>query len=196
MKNRFRNKKFYILITIFFSYLLSLIFFKSVYINIYHKDPLSFYISCNIQQYRAKVLFGSPSTNPHFDKQHFLDHAIKPLLNGEEHNSGCDSVEVISYNELYKAMISYYHKYLSETLSKDQFSEIIENSWITNRIKDSPNIYIWDRDFWYFSIVTATTTGYGDILPRSEEARSWVGFQILFSTFIAGLSFAIMGIKF
>lgn len=42
-------------------------------------------------------------------------------------------------------------------------------------------------DILYFSVITATTTGYGDITPRSTETRFYVLIQILFSVFIFGL---------
>ncbi|MCK4391996.1 hypothetical protein KAX17_03740 [Candidatus Bipolaricaulota bacterium] len=39
---------------------------------------------------------------------------------------------------------------------------------------------IWSfRDFLYFSIVTQTTLGYGDILPNSSTVRSFVAIQVL-----------------
>lgn len=43
----------------------------------------------------------------------------------------------------------------------------------------------------YFSIVTMTTTGYGDIIPRSGSAKFLVSIQILFGLFYNILFFSI-----
>jgi hypothetical protein len=43
----------------------------------------------------------------------------------------------------------------------------------------------------YFSVVTMTTTGYGDISPKSGWARVLVGIQILFGFFYSVLFFSI-----
>jgi hypothetical protein len=43
----------------------------------------------------------------------------------------------------------------------------------------------------YFSVVTMTTTGYGDISPKSEGARVLVSIQILFGFFYSVLFFSI-----
>jgi hypothetical protein len=42
-------------------------------------------------------------------------------------------------------------------------------------------------DFVYFSIVSATSTGYGDILPNNQIIRILVSFQILLSLLLFGL---------
>lgn len=42
-------------------------------------------------------------------------------------------------------------------------------------------------DFFYFSAVTATTLGYGDISPKSEIARSLVSLEVLLGVACAGL---------
>jgi voltage-gated potassium channel len=44
-------------------------------------------------------------------------------------------------------------------------------------------------DFAYFSIITATSTGYGDILPNSTFVRILVSFEILISLFLFGFFF-------
>jgi hypothetical protein len=172
-------------------------FFKHKYISIYHSDPLSFYLSCHIQQYRYKsYLEGIDGTIPDHSK-HFVKTVLRPMLSSSSREKKeCDSINIISYGELYSAVMKYYEQYLSGSIERERFVEELETRWFTQKIKGSPNIFIWDDDFWYFSVVTATTTGYGDILPRSEVARKWVGIQIIFSTIIAGTIFAIMGIKF
>jgi len=43
----------------------------------------------------------------------------------------------------------------------------------------------------YFSVVTMTTTGYGDISPKSGAARFLVSVQILFGFFYNVLFFSI-----
>lgn len=191
-----RNKKLFLIISVFFLYFSSLIFFKNKYISIYHKDPLSFYLSCHIQKYRYKgYLEGVNGTIPEQSK-HFINVVLRPMLTIKSGETECDSINIISYDQLYSAVMKYYDQFLAETIEKELFISTIEDRWFTQRIKGSPNIFIWDDDFWYFSVVTATTTGYGDILPRSEVARKWVSIQIIFSTIIAGTIFAIMGIKF
>jgi hypothetical protein len=191
-----RNKKFFLIIATFMIYLFSLQFFKVKYISIYHSDPLSFHLSCEIQKYRYKAYIEGINGSLPEQTKHFVEHALKPLLGNITEESICDSINIISYDELRSAILDYHKKFLSEAITKEKFEEQIISKGSLSRFVGSPNIFIWDDDFWYFSIVTATTTGYGDIIPRSEKARSWVSFQILFSTFIAGLIFAIMGIKF
>ncbi|MBK7094583.1 MAG: two pore domain potassium channel family protein [Saprospiraceae bacterium] len=44
-------------------------------------------------------------------------------------------------------------------------------------------------DFIYFSIVTATSTGYGDILPNSTLVRILVSFEIFLCLFLFGFFF-------
>ena len=191
-----RNKKFFLIISVFFLYISSLLFFKHRYISIYHADPLSFYLSCHIQKYRYKTyLEGVNGTIPEQSK-HFVEVVLRPMLIMKSGETECDSINIISYDELYAAIMKYYDQYLSTLIDKQEFIAALEERWLTKKIRGTPNIFIWDDDFWYFSVVTATTTGYGDILPRSEAARKWVSIQIIFSTIIVGTIFAIMGIKF
>lgn len=191
-----RNKKTPLLIIVFLLYFLSLHFFKAKYISIYHEDPLSFHLSCEIQKYRYKVyLEGIDGDHPE-ETKHFVDNSLRPLLDHLSEESVCDSINIIGYDKLYTALMSYYDKFLVTKISKKQFKLELQKNGALSMVEGSPNIFIWDSDFWYFSVVTATTTGYGDIVPRSEKARDWVIFQIIFSMIIAGLIFVVMGLKF
>jgi hypothetical protein len=45
----------------------------------------------------------------------------------------------------------------------------------------------------YFSLVTITTTGFGDIYPDSEAAMMWVSGEILFGSFYGVLFLSVLG---
>ena len=58
----------------------------------------------------------------------------------------------------------------------------------------SPNAQIWSYwDFYYFSVITQTTVGYGDILPNSTLVRMVVSLQLIIGlmilTILISLSF-------
>lgn len=57
-------------------------------------------------------------------------------------------------------------------------------------IKASEHPPVLFADFLYFSIITITTTGYGDILPNATYVRCLVAIEILLGTIIFGLFLA------
>lgn len=82
---------------------------------------------------------------------------------------------------------------LQKKLLNAQMQELL-HKWrsINNFHKEHLNYF----DFLYFSIITATTTGYGDIVPNSTMIRVLVSIQILlsliaFGIFITLISFAV-----
>ncbi|MFW2488763.1 potassium channel family protein [Clostridium chromiireducens] len=50
-------------------------------------------------------------------------------------------------------------------------------------------------DFLYFSAISITTTGYGDILPNSSRVRVYVMFEILFGVIVVGIFVSSLFIK-
>lgn len=50
-------------------------------------------------------------------------------------------------------------------------------------------------DFLYFSAISITTTGYGDILPNSSRVRVYVMFEILFGVTVVGIFVSSLFIK-
>ncbi len=61
----------------------------------------------------------------------------------------------------------------------------LDDAW--EAIETSLNPPIGFCDFLYFSIITITTTGYGDILPNTTYVRCLVSLEILLGTIIFGL---------
>ncbi len=57
---------------------------------------------------------------------------------------------------------------------------------ITTQLRDS-NHYLSFWDFLYFSTITQSSTGYGDILPNSRFVRMTVTFQIIAGLFVLGI---------
>ncbi len=51
-------------------------------------------------------------------------------------------------------------------------------------------------DLLYFSTITITTTGYGDVLPNTTGVRLWVMIEILLGTIIFGIFLAKLGDRF
>jgi hypothetical protein len=52
---------------------------------------------------------------------------------------------------------------------------------------------VWDfADFLYFSVVTQSTVGYGDIVPNTRRARLLVALQLLVGVFITGFFFNLL----
>lgn len=60
----------------------------------------------------------------------------------------------------------------------------------------TPEIWTYG-DFLYFSVITQTTVGYGDILPNNTTVRIWVSVQVLVGLFLAtiGIAFAFRALK-
>jgi uncharacterized membrane protein len=51
---------------------------------------------------------------------------------------------------------------------------------------------VWElADFLYFSLITQTTVGYGDILPNNRTVRILITFQLLISLFL--IAFVMTG---
>jgi hypothetical protein len=50
-------------------------------------------------------------------------------------------------------------------------------------------------DFLYFSCITATTTGYGDIVPNNVVTRMFVSLEIMMAVIVIGIFFAQLGAK-
>lgn len=74
---------------------------------------------------------------------------------------------------------SYLHSRIGEleTSTKDQ-QELIARL-------QSPNTQVWSYwDFFYFSVITQTTVGYGDILPNSTLVRMVVSLQLIIGLMI------------
>ncbi len=61
----------------------------------------------------------------------------------------------------------------------------MERTWYELRISKKAQLDWWD--FLYFSVVTATTTGYGDIVPNTRRARMAVWIEIVICTVLLGL---------
>jgi hypothetical protein len=53
--------------------------------------------------------------------------------------------------------------------------------------------YIKFSDFIYFSLISATTTGFGDIIPNSPYIRIFVSFEILICLFLFGFFLWLLG---
>jgi hypothetical protein len=47
-------------------------------------------------------------------------------------------------------------------------------------------------DFCYFSTITMTTVGYGDILPNSARVRAWVTLQCIIGVFYVGFALSLL----
>jgi len=61
-------------------------------------------------------------------------------------------------------------------------------------VPDYPNSYLYNLyHFFYFSVITFSTVGYGDIIPTSDVARFVVMLEIFLSFFI--IVFALANIK-
>jgi hypothetical protein len=61
-----------------------------------------------------------------------------------------------------------------------------------------PNPEIWTYgDFFYFSVITQTTVGYGDILPNNTTIRICVSIQVLLGLFLVtfGIGFAFRALR-
>ena len=125
------------------------------------------------------------------------------------------SIRIIVRNREIKKMI-YYEEFSYYSPSKKGYIDIktfyirsvsILNNWVKNRLyereneyrdledskeviinhlKDS-NHYLSFLDFLYFSTITQSSTGYGDILPNSKLVRMVVTLQIILGLFILGV---------
>jgi hypothetical protein len=66
---------------------------------------------------------------------------------------------------------------------KDKIGSIAANYYMNRVFK------LGFSDFLYFSIITASSTGYGDILPNNSLIRNFVSIEILLSLFLFGFFF-------
>lgn len=66
---------------------------------------------------------------------------------------------------------------------KDKIGNIAANYYMNRVFK------LGFSDFLYFSIITASSTGYGDILPNNSTIRNFVSLEILLSLFLFGFFF-------
>lgn len=73
---------------------------------------------------------------------------------------------------------------LEEILDKKEKISLIAIDYYMNRVNK-----LGFTDFLYFSIITASSTGYGDILPNNSIIRIFVSIEILFSLFLFGFFF-------
>ena len=76
-------------------------------------------------------------------------------------------------------------------LAQNYLDDTVE---IINRVQRG-NMFFSSIDFLYFSAVTITTLGYGDILPNSNIVRLLVMMEALFGVFFAGIFVSSLFIK-
>ncbi len=87
--------------------------------------------------------------------------------------------------EDFKSLIAEYIEYLRTEID-------VINVFLASEFNNSQNIWT-GIDFIYFSTITQTTVGYGDILPNTAKVRFLVILQCIISVFLVG--FAVYWIK-
>jgi len=87
--------------------------------------------------------------------------------------------------EGFKSLMAEYIKYLETEID-------VINIFLASELNNSKDIWKW-IDFLYFSTITQTTVGYGDILPNTAKVRFFVILQCIISVFLVG--FAVYLIK-
>ncbi|MBW7989857.1 MAG: two pore domain potassium channel family protein [Planctomycetes bacterium] len=75
----------------------------------------------------------------------------------------------------------------------DEAEDSLDDYW--ERIPDKNTPFITFIDFLYFSLISATTTGYGDIIPNSTDIRILVSIEILLCLFLFGYFLSFLGKK-
>lgn len=72
--------------------------------------------------------------------------------------------------------------FLTSAHEEDQLSRKAELEMLRHRLKEltEESPFVWSFwDFLYFSAISQTTVGYGDILPNATSVRLFVVLQIL-----------------
>lgn len=113
-------------------------------------------------------------------------------MTAKVYTEGLDNFQKFNDEKLTKSQIELSNK-ISE--SENRKSSVLDD---IRKSKEAVRViamnYHFDRynrvgftDFIYFSVITATSTGYGDILPNSRYIRFFVSLEILISLVLFGL---------
>ena len=115
--------------------------------------------------------------------------AIKKVRDFEKHTESVKSLFVL-YLEVIVTFSSIYIWII--IFSNNQAFHGFENTYIISFTKDSfiltkyfKSLFIFIVDVFHFSVVTATTLGYGDVYPKSAIAKIVVDLHVLCSLAIA-----------
>lgn len=181
----FSNRR---LVWIFLFYIIFWLLFSIAYYIIHQSDPNSFVFNKEILESR-RIDYKSDikARIQYFDKEiDFLYSFLDALENETD-----DSLIIEKHNEVQGPEV-----YLSPGfVGMNKTSKIKINKRISE-IKNEKKSYIeklhnndkWESseawgyiDFMYFSLVTQTTLGYGDIMPNNRLVRGVVTFQLIIS---------------
>jgi hypothetical protein len=153
-----------------YAYFYQLHYFANKYYELYLDDEYAFHVSDKIINARKKEL--------------------KFLVSKLKNHKKLLKRDIKLFNSLVeKAEIDNNKSHLVQ-LSKEKM-EALEGTikWINSKENtyQKRKIVLNDMDFHYFSVVTATTTGYGDISPLNTEARLLIRYQLYLSLLLSGL---------
>jgi hypothetical protein len=84
----------------------------------------------------------------------------------------------------FKSLIADYKSYLETEID-------VIDVFLANQLYGSKKMWNW-IDFLYFSTITQTTVGYGDILPNTPTVRLFVIIQCIASVFLVGFAVYFM----
>lgn len=170
------------------SYYMNLILYKFIPQIGYLDDDKTVEVSDTI---RMESINGENPSIRYLDKKNKIKFAEEEVINitiNTTDNSLIEALENIEQSENYMSNIDlkYILKYSSIYLNRD----IIE---LQNILKGEYQYSL--ADFLYFSAISITTTGYGDILPNSTRVRVYVMLEILLGVILVGIFVSSLFIK-
>jgi len=159
---------------VFLLYVLVVAFYWIIYMNMYLDDHTSFTFNSEIKNTKLRESVTPIVTN------------WKEYLADKQHKEIVDTV-----HEVDKFIVQHHLIFHQFTVGKDTFlfndtNQVNEQfSRIAIAYDKYENLPIWhDLDFLYFSFITISTVGYGDILPNSTTVRMVVVSEVLLGQFI------------
>ena len=130
--------------------------------------------------------FSGINTLEEMIKTEILQKKIKPIVDLDNKNDLKENIEENKNSLIYEYFFDNSKKQTDENIIKNEVKEIKKDIEEENIVEDLTKPSLFQSFFkrMYFSFVTGTTLGYGDIYPKSVICKTFTIVQLLFSIII------------